>query len=246
MVNNNWDLITDDMWRNVGIQIGYQFTKWVFAETSITRTMNDILNDSKANQLVSSIIGNEGIGKTAMLKYFSTLKNVYLVRCSEYWNRKQFVIEVMRAIGKDCEGKSINTMMQEIIFFLKKQVDPILMIDEPDKISDQLLYFFITLYNDLEDYCSIITTATPYFEKRLKSGVEANRKGYRELWSRFGKKHIYLSGLTAEDITSVCVANYITKESIISKIIQDSEGDMRRVKKKGLAYKRSIKTSIKE
>lgn len=239
MVNENWDLIKDDMWRNVGVQIGHKFVKWNYAETSVTRRLLAVLVDSKEHHLVNAIIGDAGVGKTEFLKVFSAEKNTYLIKCSEYWNKKQFAIEILQSLGVEPDGMNLNRMMQVIISTLKKQVDPVILIDEVDKLSDDLLYFFITLYNELEDYCSIILTATSYFKIRIENGVRKNKKGYREIWSRLGKKFIELLGLTASDITAVCMANEIADNKTISEIIEDSEGDLRRVKKKCQAFQRS-------
>lgn len=241
MLNENWDLITEEMFRQVGVQIGHKFVKWNYAETSVTRRLMAVLSDSKENHLVNAIIGDAGVGKTEFLKVFSAEKNTYLIKCSEYWNKKQFAIEILQALGVEPDGMNLNRMMQVIIATLKKQVDPVIMIDEVDKLSDDLLYFFITLYNELEDYCSIILTATSYFKIRIENGVRKNKKGYREIWSRLGKKFIELNGLTAADITAVCMANEITDNKTISDIIEDGEGDLRRVKKKCQAFQRSMK-----
>ena len=245
MMNGNWELINDDMWRNVAAQIGHQFEKWIYAEISTTRQLKMILTDSKENHLVSSVIGDAGTGKTEFLKLISKEKNSYLLKCSEYWNKKQFAIELLQSLGKEPDGMNINRMMQEIIATLKRQVDPIIYIDEVDKLSDELLYFFITLYNELEDYCSIILTSTSYFKKRIENGVAKNKKGFREIWSRLGRKFIELTGITANDITAICVANGISENKIISEIIEDSEGDLRRVKKKAQSYKRSKRNKEK-
>ena len=43
-----------------------------------------------------------------------------------------------------------------------------MVLDEADKLSDQVLYFFISLYNKLEDRVGIILCATDYLEKRIK------------------------------------------------------------------------------
>jgi len=241
MIGGTWDLISDEMWRQVGVQIGHKFVKWNYAETSVSRRLKTVIADHKDNHGVSSIIGDAGIGKTEFLKIFEKEQYAYLLKCSDYWNKKQLCIELLHALGKEPDGKNINRMMQEIISTLKSQPDPIIMIDEVDKLSDDLLYFFITLYNELEDYCSIIMASTSYFQKRIEDGRTKNKKGFREIWSRLGKKFIELNGLTAADITAVCMANEITDNKTISEIIEDSEGDLRRVKKKCQAFQRSMK-----
>jgi hypothetical protein len=107
-------------------------------------------------------------------------------------------------------------------------------------LSDQVLYFFITLYNQLEEECGIVLQATNHLEKRLMKGIRLNKKGYNEIWSRIGRKCIELTGVTADDIASICLANGVDNEKLIDRIIDDSESDLRRVKRKVHAAKSKI------
>ena len=126
-------------------------------------------------------------------------------------------------------GYTVAEMMEEIVTVLKKQDTPLIVLDEADKLSDQVLYFFISLYNALEDHCGIILCATQYLEKRIKRGIRQERKGYREIYSRFGKRFIPLQVVNADDIRMVCLANGIEDESDIESVINDSDNDLRRV-----------------
>ena len=141
-------------------------------------------------------------------------------------------------MGRDYSGYTVNEMMGEVVRALKTQQHPLIIMDEADKLSDQVLYFFITLYNQLEDHCAIVLCATDHLAKRIKRGLKLNKKGYKEIYSRIGRKFIELEGLNTSDITSVCVANGITDKVRIREVIEDSEYDLRRVKRKiqGLKY----------
>jgi hypothetical protein len=244
MLNGKWALITDEMWRNVAAQIGYNAKGWKIAKTSVYNTMDSLLIDSKENQLVNAIIGYEGSGKTEFLKDFNNGKHNFLLKCAEYWNKKHFLIKLAREIGIDPAGMNVCEIMDEIITRIPTLDNPILCFDEIDKVSDPLLYFLITLYNDLEDYCSIIMTATPYFEKRILRGIDRNLKGFRELYSRMGKKFIHLPQITDEDVALVCMENGINDQRVIKAIIDDSAHDLRRVKKKVQAHKRSFNKKL--
>lgn len=104
-------------------------------------------------------------------------------------------------------------------------------MDEADKLSDQVLYFFITMYNQLEDYCGLVLLATDFLEKRIRRGVQNKRKGYNEIFSRIGRRFIALQGNTYDDQDAICQANGLTDPRAIEKIIDGSESDLRRVKK---------------
>ena len=85
--------------------------------------------------------------------------------------------------------------MSEVVTRLRSQSAPLLILDEADKLSDQVLFFFITIYNQLEDECGIVLQATNHLEKRLRRGIKLNKKGYNEIWSRMGRKCIPLHGV---------------------------------------------------
>jgi DNA transposition AAA+ family ATPase len=245
MINGNWELIKDEMWRNVASQIGYKEEKWTAVETNNFKTIRRLLIDARENSLVLAITDDAGSGKTFALKHFAeNNKYVYMLCCSEYWNRKMFLTELLSKMGKDYTGYTVGEMMQEVVRGLKVLPSPLLILDEADKLSDQVLCFFITLYNQLEDECGIILCATNHLEKRLKKGIKLNKKGYKEIWSRLGRKCITLKGVVASDITQICEKNGITEKKTIDGILGDSEGDLRRVKRKVHAIvKQGLKTA---
>ena len=245
MLNNNWELISPEMWRNVASQIGHKEDKWMAVETKNFKTISLILEDAQNNALVMAITDEAGTGKTFALKHYEeNHRQAYLLCCNEYWNRKLFLTELLSAMGKDCSGRTDGEMMQEVVRGLKKQEAPLLILDEADKLKDHVFYFFITLYNQLEDECGIVLCATNHLEKRLLNGVKLNRKGYKEIWSRIGRKCIELEGVSASDIVQVCERNGVCDKKTIDLILGCSEGDLRRVKRKVYAIiKRSLKRS---
>ncbi|WP_297096452.1 ATP-binding protein [uncultured Draconibacterium sp.] len=236
-----WAKIKAEMWRNVAAQVGCKNDEWVVAETRDFKTLYKLLAYSKENSKVSFITGATGSGKTETIKKFTKEnKQVYTLKCNDFWNRKTFLFELLTAIGEDASGYTMYELMGVIVRKLKEQEAPLLVLDEADKLNDQLLYFFITLYNNLEDHCGIIMIATEFLEKRIKKGIRLGKKGYPEIYSRGGKKFIKLNGVGSTDVRAVCVANGITEASRIKEIYEDSDHDLRRVKDKIKAYKKLV------
>jgi hypothetical protein len=233
MVNSNWELINDDMWRGVAAQIGYKADRWKPVETALYRSFSTILSDVQANSLVMAVTAEAGNGKTFTAKHYAANnKDVYMLCCNEFWNRKLFLQEMLTSMGRDYTGYTVGEMMHEVVYNLKRKETPLIILDEADKLTDQVLFFFITLYNQLEDECGIMMCATDHLTKRLQKGLKLNKKGYKEIWSRLGRKCVELKRCTAADIQLVCVANGVENEKMISTVIQDSESDLRRVKRK--------------
>ncbi len=230
----NWDTIADDMWRSIAGQIGAGKTAegWHLVPTRAYKAMTFTLESSQRDALVVGVIGEAGSGKTEAIKtYTAGGRNVYHLVCSEYWNRRTFMAKVLQTMGATYSGNTVADMMDTIVDTLKRKESPLIVLDEADKLSDQVLYFFISLYNQLEGHCGIIMTATRYLKARIEKGLRLNRKGYAEIYSRIGRKFVELPLLNSEDVAAVCVANGITDAKAINSIVDEADGDLRRVKR---------------
>ena len=221
------------MWKNIASQIGFNKREWKSVETNVFLEVTRYLTDAQENSLVMAYTGKAGTGKShAAKEYVKHNQKAYLLSCNEYWQKKDFLFELLTTMGRDASGMSITEMMREVESRLKSTFSALIILDEADKLSDQVLYFFITLYNKLEDHCGIVMCATDHLAKRINRGIILNRKGYKEIKSRLGRKFIELDEPDITDITQICAANGINEKSIIKRIYNDCEGDLRRVKRK--------------
>lgn len=236
----NWETIADEMWRGIAGQMGGikagQAEGWQIVPTRAYKAMMFVLENAQGrnggDSLVMAVIGSAGSGKTEAVKnYTAAGRNVYHLVCSEYWNRRTFMAKVLQTMGVAYSGNTVADMMEAIVDTLKRKESPLIVLDEADKLSDQVLYFFISLYNQLEDHCGIILTATSYLRARIEKGLRLNRKGYAEIFSRIGRKFVELPLHNSEDVAAVCVANGVTDTKTINGIIDEADGDLRRVKR---------------
>ena len=233
VLTGKWETIADEMWRSIASQTGSAETKgWQVVKTRAYEAMTFALENAQRDSLVMAVIGEAGSGKTEAIKnYTAEGRNVYHLVCSEYWNRRTFMAKVLQSMGVTYSGNTVADMMETIVDTLKRKEQPLIVLDEADKLSDQVLYFFISLYNQLEDHCGIIMTATRYLKARIEKGLRLNRKGYAEIFSRIGRKFVELPLLNSEDVAAVCVANGVSEAKAINGIVDEAEGDLRRVKR---------------
>ena len=232
MLNKQWDLIRDEMWRKVAGKIGYERRKWTVVRTRGFNRMTDILTDAKEDSLVFAVTGEAGCGKSESIKCFARRnRNVLHLCCNEYWNRKNFMEELLEQLSIVNTGGTVSSMMRAAIRDIKRRESPLIILDEADKLSDQVLYFFITLYNQLEDCCGIVLCATSFLEKRISKGVSMNRKGFNEIYSRIGRKFIPVEQVNADDVEAICRANGVEDDGAIERIIDGSDYDLRRVRR---------------
>lgn len=238
MLNGNWELISDDMWRTVANQTGYDPRRWSVVETEGYTRMTQVLTDAQQHSLVMAVVGDAGCGKSQAIKaYAEQHRGVIALSCSEYWNRKEFLSELLQSLGTEPGGSTVADMVREAIRQLKRREGVLIILDEADKLSDQVLHFFITIYNKLEDTVGIVLCATQYLKKRIERGVVNNRKGYKEIYSRIGRKFIPMPVVNNSDIKGVCLANGLDDLREIARIIDDADNDLRRVKRLVCALK---------
>ena len=239
IVTGKWELINEKMWRNVAAQIGVKQTRWNIVETRNYKALSEIFADAQENALVLAVCGEAGTGKSLTAAHYGAENpNVYVLACSEYWNRKTFLRELLRVMGKNPAGDTVGDMVDDVVMALKRRENPLIILDEADKLSDQVMFFFITFYNKLEDYCGIVLMATDYLEKKVRRGLRLNKKGYKEIYSRIGRRFVAMPGLSATDISDVCRANGVEGLREIDTVKKDCEGDLRRVKRKCHAFNR--------
>ena len=239
IVTGKWELINEKMWRSIAAQIGVKQTRWNIVETRNYRALSDIFADAQENALVLAVCGEAGTGKSLTAAHYGAENpNVYVLACSEYWNRKTFLRELLRVMGKNPAGDTVGDMVDDVVMALKRRENPLIILDEADKLSDQVMFFFITFYNKLEDYCGIVLMATDYLEKKVRRGLRLNKKGYKEIYSRIGRRFMAMPGLSATDISDVCRANGVEGLREIETVKKDCEDDLRRVKRKCHAFNR--------
>ncbi len=234
----DWETISEEMWRSVAQQTRTKSEGWQLADTSVHREMTMLLTRAQQDALVAGVVGAAGSGKTETCReYADEHRNVYHITCGEHWNRRTFVSKVLKAMGANVAGYTINDMMEEVVDALSRADNPLLILDEADKLSDQVLYFFITLYNQLEGRCGIVLCGTQYLKARIARGVRLGKKGFEEILSRLGRRFFELAEIGEEDVALVCVANGIESDAKIRKITKESESDLRRVKRSVWAAK---------
>jgi hypothetical protein len=234
-----WDVLSDDAWRNIQKQVGSYDGEWNLVMTTAMELLLGFYSDARKYGNVFGLVGNAGMGKTATISDDAT-PNTYLVKCNEYFNRKSFLHELLRVMGRSDYGTSLQAMMDEVITTLQKQAHPLIVLDEADKLSDSVLYFFISLYNALEGKCGFVIQGAPYLAKRIENGAERNRKGYKEILSRIGGKFSTLPALTEDDVKAVVYANGVSNPVLVNKILNEAletgtksqpRYDLRRVKR---------------
>lgn len=250
ILNSKYDSISDDMFTRIASQIGYSFENWTLTESDNFRMATYVFSDSQLYKNVTWLVGDAGCGKTTTaIEFRRTHKNVFYILCSEDMKRSDFVREIAKQVGAPTDGTNLRDMLEYALGMISFLNNPLLIFDEGDKLTDCVLNYFISIYNRLEGRAGIVFMSTDYIKRRMENGLRYNKKGYKEINSRIGRKFFDLNTTTQNDIYAICKANGIANEAEIKRILKDAsvtDNDLRRVKRKVHAQKRSAENRMEK
>lgn len=230
VLNNKWEVIADEMWRK--IQTGLNITiGWMIAPTRNFNDIRTLLAAAQDRHLAIAFAYEAGAGKSVAYRYYANeSENVIYIECKNSWSKRSYVQNLNKACGLRPSGTT-EEMIEQFQSHVSKLQNPLIIIDQFDKLKDSSMDLFMDFYNDLEDHCGFVISGVPALEKRIIRGVQHDKIGYRELFSRIGRKFIKLENLTLKDVAAICQVNGIDDKETITYIFKNSEGDIRRVRR---------------
>lgn len=210
----NWKDVSDTMWVKVGTALGYRFTeKWVTVETKNLEIIQSVLSTSQDFGEMKCISHPAGGGKSQGCRYYKEQDkdgSVFLFEC-EKWSHREFMLRLAKSLGIDTENeKNLYHLADKVINFFKQKravCEPILILDQADKLANRTLGFLIQFYNELKGECGCVLVGTDHLAKKIKAGVRRNLESFDELDDRLGRNYVNLIGYTKADVIKICVAN---------------------------------------
>jgi len=259
ILNGKFENISDEMWRQLRAQVsstalaGSAGTvaddKWKVLETPLFRDVTFVMGEAQAHSDVTWVVAPAGSGKTCAAEHYAAgHKGVFYLLCDEDMKKYDFIRELARVVGiRFSDGKRIRDLLMTVIQTLNRMESPLLILDEGDKLNDNILYYFITLYNRLKDKTGIVFLSTSYMKRRMASGINYDKKGYQEIESRIGRRFFEAELNGANEVMAIARANGITDEAVLKRVLRDAEDakwDLRRVYKKVMAERRRAKIAV--
>lgn len=252
ILSGKWELISDEMWKKCADQtasVSDRTGGWQIVETGAFQEISYALDDAQQWKNVTWVVGEAGCGKTTTARmYAESHREVFYLQCSEDMYKGEFVKEIARLVGLRTEGYTVRELWKAILSALVQMDAPLLVFDEADKLTESVFHYFISLYNQVEDKCGMVFLSTDYIRKRITNGLRYQKPGYKEFYSRIGRKYFELDDTSVHDVYAICSANGLTDKKDIDAVIKDAETcdfDLRRVKKAVHRIKR-MKTLEKE
>ncbi len=234
ILNDKFENISDDMWMNLKSKVSVA-SGWQCVDTQAFGHMLLYMAAAKADSSVMWVTGPAGIGKsTAASMYAASNRNVFLLTCSEDMHRSDFVKDLAQLIGVNSVGLNVRETLKAVIATLVTMEHPLLIFDEADKLTDSVLYYYISLYNGLKDKCGMLFLSTEHMKRRMENGLSRAKKGYDELHSRVGRRFVPLPLVKANEVAAICKLNGLEDKAAVATVLKEAAecgNDLRRVKR---------------
>jgi hypothetical protein len=239
ILKGKWDSIADAMWQNIENQVCKK-GGWVYVPIRPKKFIEKTINDAAENARVVGMTGIAG-GCKSKTVFRMERENVFVVSCNEYYSSRDFLEAICDAMGITVHSNRISKIMKEIIKHLLKLKQPVIVIDEADKLDVKVLFFFISFFNQLEGKCGLVLQATGYLETFIVNGVERGKRGFQEIYSRIGQIFLKVPKINRNDVELICQANGVIETDKITTIYNNCNHDVRVVKNMVHAY---LKTAL--
>ncbi|MDD2984701.1 MAG: ATP-binding protein [Crocinitomicaceae bacterium] len=225
MRNLNGDQLTESLWLQVANSLGYKSDNWNIARTTRDYLyVNQLCANAKEKSMFVMISEVAGSGKTTGLEQFcieNAAQASYYIKARE-WSAKVFMQRLLDMLGVG-EPRGYHTADELIDVMVanltpKRNLKPIICIDETDKLKPAAKRILIYLFNEFEDQISLVIAGTENLKKEIEAGVKYAKKGYDEIESRFGRVYIPMIGSNKKDVFAICEANGIKDNFIKGEI----------------------------
>lgn len=234
IINGKYENISDNMWMDLRSKLSVS-SGWQCADTQAFGHMMLYMAAAKADSSAMWVTGPAGIGKsTAAAMYAASNRNVFLLTCSEDMHKSDFVKSLAKLIGVNAVGMTVRETLGTVIDTLVTMDHPLLIFDEGDKLTDSVLYYYISLYNGLKDKCGMLFLSTEYMKRRMENGLNRAKKGYDELDSRIGRRFIPLPLVKSTEVAAICKINGLEDKAAVTNVIKEAAecgNDLRRVRR---------------
>ena len=219
-MNGKYGANTTELDKKIAAALGYQEDGWQVVTTIRNyQKIEFVFRSCKQQSMWMAISNKAGSGKTQTLEHLFNrdLSGSVIFIQAEEWNARQFLLELAeRTCGVPKRAYTdIPTLLKLITEYLNRLAadQPLLIIDEADKLRPAALRKLIPIYNRTEHRLGCVLAGTENLHKEIARGVRNNLKGYDEIDSRLGRTFIDLPGATELEVRDICLANRLDNEA---------------------------------
>jgi len=224
--NNNWELLSEHMWYHIARQVGFYSGEWQPADTSAYLLLRILFGDAQHYAMTYGIAMGEGLGKTfTAAHYVRENDNTFYIGCSEDFNRRSFMTELLHAAGIDATG-TVPEMMELFATCVCEKEEPLLILDDAHKLKDRVLHLIVLLANAMMGKAGIIIMGGENLRSRIIEGVRLKKIGFEDIFKSIGRRFITLASPGPRDVELICRANSIHEEDVISHVKEECKNNL--------------------
>lgn len=179
------------------------------------------------NNCLSMLIGQNGYGKTAGLKYMQELypRSVYFrVGVGEparvFYARFLSQLEGNSSINPDylAKDKYLFYLMDKASFIINSRKEDIdlIIIDEFGNFNSKYVSYIRQVWDDIQPNIGMILAGPPSILQDLKKWQRLKKKGINELLSRVGSRLVHLEKHSLEDSELICNSREIYEQEEVN------------------------------
>ncbi len=219
--NAKWAKLSPMKWQFIQKKIGLA-TTWKIGISKNYEVITDLLSNAQQNSKFVALCGYEGAGKTETLnRYFRENANVFYVQFDILSTSKRDFLDGIASCMGIKTTLNNREKLTEIIRKLNNVQNPLLIMDQFDKLSDGNKLLVQAIYDGTEHKAAIVISGTPAMYNQLKRLYDRNKVGFRELWRRIS----YWQPLyppTPKITDTICRANGVADEKCIKYIFNNT------------------------
>jgi len=224
--NNNWELLSDRLWHTIARQVGFYCGEWQPADTGAYLLLRILFSDAQHYAMAYGIAISKGLGKTFTAGHYTRENdNTFYIACNEEYNRKTFMLSLMKGAGLDTKG-SVPQMMEQFAGYITSLEEPLLILDDAHKLKDRVLHLVVLLANAMAGKAGIIVMGGNELRMRIVEGVRLKKVGFDEIYKSIGRRFITLGSLGPKDVELVCRANGVYDDDLISHITDTCDNNL--------------------
>lgn len=208
-LNGKWNDISEVMWRKLWNSVS-DGKNIALVNTRDHSAIKQLFKAARSKKMMIGLVGDTGIGKTTSLKVLSRQRNTYYVAYDKTMRAKHFFAAILKEMGIDFDG-SIHDMVNKISEELNVQSNPLVVIDESGKLTQNALLYMHVLRDKTNTNCGIVLAGMPHFKTNLQKMSNKQKEGMAEFFRRVNLWH-ELAGLSRQEVKYVCEQYGITDE----------------------------------
>jgi DNA transposition AAA+ family ATPase len=222
--SGKWEKIGERTWRLLAKQL--LGSDWQLVKTHNFATIERMCADCQHNGLMRCLTGYSGAGKTTALRYYSKeYREVAYVHCLEGTTKKQFLQDILTALGVEAAGNERQLLLRIQREFLSMEA-PLLILDDAGKLPLRLLQKVQQIYDLTRDelgtgQLGILLSGVDYMYDNLRKWALSERAGAPELKRRVGFNQ-QLAQPTREEIATIARENGVEDGDVIGLLIRYS------------------------